>query len=88
MARDGQLPRALAYVDPKRKVPERAVFLITGITLLLSLWMINQLELLTSIKRAGANQIITYHAKDAARWLREEYGFAAAHRPLIAASAD
>src|SRR4051812_37247820 len=31
------------------------------------------MEILTSIKRAGANQIITYHAKRAARWLREEY---------------
>ena len=29
------------------------------------------LELLTSIKRAGADMIITYHAKDAARWLAE-----------------
>ncbi|HEV2000320.1 MAG TPA: porphobilinogen synthase, partial [Xanthobacteraceae bacterium] len=28
------------------------------------------LELLTSIKRAGADVIITYHAKDAAAWLR------------------
>jgi porphobilinogen synthase len=27
------------------------------------------LEILTSIKRAGADIIITYHAKDAARWL-------------------
>ncbi len=30
------------------------------------------LETLTSMKRAGADIIITYHAKDAARWLREE----------------
>ncbi|MEX2032914.1 MAG: porphobilinogen synthase [Dehalococcoidia bacterium] len=29
------------------------------------------LETLTSIARAGADIIITYHAKDAARWLRE-----------------
>jgi porphobilinogen synthase len=28
------------------------------------------LELLTSIRRAGADIVITYHAKDAARWLR------------------
>jgi porphobilinogen synthase len=28
------------------------------------------LELLTGIKRAGADLILTYHAKDAARWLR------------------
>lgn len=29
------------------------------------------LELLTGIKRAGADLILTYHAKDAARWLRD-----------------
>ena len=29
------------------------------------------LELLTSIKRAGADIIITYHAKEAARWLQD-----------------
>lgn len=29
------------------------------------------LELLTSLKRGGADLIITYHAKDAARWLKE-----------------
>jgi porphobilinogen synthase len=28
-------------------------------------------EILTSIKRAGAGLIISYHAKDAARWIRE-----------------
>lgn len=30
------------------------------------------LEMLLCIKRAGADMILTYHAKDAARWLREE----------------
>ena len=30
------------------------------------------LELLTAIKRAGADIILTYHAKEAARWLKEE----------------
>ncbi len=30
------------------------------------------LELLTGIKRAGADLILTYHAKDAARWLRDK----------------
>ncbi len=29
------------------------------------------LELLTGIKRAGADIILTYHARDAARWLRD-----------------
>jgi porphobilinogen synthase len=28
------------------------------------------LEALTSIRRAGADLIITYHAKDAAKWLQ------------------
>ena len=30
------------------------------------------LELLTAIKRAGADVILTYHAKEAARWLNED----------------
>ncbi|MFC2014530.1 porphobilinogen synthase [Chloroflexota bacterium] len=30
------------------------------------------METLTAIKRAGADIILTYHAKDAARWLKEE----------------
>ena len=30
------------------------------------------METLTSMKRAGADLIITYHAKDCARWLEEE----------------
>jgi porphobilinogen synthase len=42
------------------------------------------LEVLTAIKRAGASQIITYHAKQAARWLREEQGAAVTHAPLVA----
>lgn len=29
------------------------------------------LEILTSIKRAGADLILTYHAKDAAKWMKE-----------------
>ena len=38
------------------------------------------LETLTAIKRAGADRIITYHAKDAVRWLRE--GHATAFRNI------
>jgi porphobilinogen synthase len=30
------------------------------------------LEILTSLRRAGADMIVTYHAKDAARWLAEQ----------------
>lgn len=31
------------------------------------------MEMLTGMKRAGSDLIITYHAKDAARWLKEQY---------------
>ena len=30
------------------------------------------MEMLTGMKRAGADLIITYHAKDASRWLTEK----------------
>lgn len=54
MARDGELPRALAYIDPVRKVPVRAVFLIAVITLALGLLLVDNLELLTSMVSFGA----------------------------------
>lgn len=54
MARDDELPRALAHVDPERKVPTRAVFLISVITLALGLLLVDNLELLTSMVSFGA----------------------------------
>jgi porphobilinogen synthase len=42
------------------------------------------LEALTSIKRAGAGRIITYHAKEAARWLREGEATARRANPVLA----
>jgi amino acid transporter len=54
MARDGQLPRLLARVDPKRKSPARAVLLVAGVTLVTSLLLVNQLELLASMVSFGA----------------------------------
>ena len=35
MARDGRLPHSLAHVHPERKVPERAIFLVAAVTLVL-----------------------------------------------------
>jgi amino acid transporter len=54
MARDGKLPRALAHVHGIRKVPERAIFLVAAITLVLGLFMVDRLELLTSMVSFGA----------------------------------
>jgi porphobilinogen synthase len=46
------------------------------------------LEALTSIKRAGADSIITYAAIDAARWLAEEWGGALRALPQPSTVAD
>jgi amino acid transporter len=54
MARDGELPRALAYVDPARRVPVRAVYLVAAVTLAIGIFMVDQLELLTSMVSFGA----------------------------------
>jgi amino acid transporter len=54
MARDGELPRALAHIDPRRKVPVRAVLLVSAITLVTGLLLVDQLELLSSMVSFGA----------------------------------
>jgi amino acid transporter len=79
MARDGQLPRALANVHPRRQVPERAVFLVAGINLVLSLTLVSSLGLLTSMVCFGALvgfvmvnlSVIAHFRRDPARsWSR------------------
>ena len=75
---------ALAYLDVVAKVKERidlplAVYNVSGEYAMVKSaarngWIDEKrivLENLTSMKRAGANMIITYHALDAARWLEE-----------------
>jgi len=54
MARDGQLPRALAHVNPRHKVPDRAVILVAAITLVLALLLVSQVDLLASMVNFGA----------------------------------
>ena len=54
MARDGQLPRAFAHIHPQRRVPERAVFLVAAINLVLGLTLVSSFELLTSMVCFGA----------------------------------
>jgi porphobilinogen synthase len=73
---------ALPYLDIVRRVREAcqlpvAAYNVSGEYAMvkaaaLSGWLDERavvLELLTGIKRAGADLILTYHAKDAARWL-------------------
>jgi amino acid transporter len=54
MARDGQLPRFLAHVHPTRRVPERAVLLVSVVSLVLGLFFVGQVGLLSSLVNFGA----------------------------------
>jgi porphobilinogen synthase len=74
---------ALAYLDVIRRVKERfevpvAAYNVSGEFAMVKAAAANgwiderrvTLEVLTGIKRAGADMILTYHALEAARWLR------------------
>jgi porphobilinogen synthase len=74
---------ALPYLDIIRQVRDRfdvpvAAYNVSGEFAMVKAaaqkgWIDEQrvvLELLTGIQRAGAGIILTYHAKDAARWLK------------------
>ncbi|MFC4950896.1 APC family permease [Pseudonocardia sp. GCM10023141] len=54
MARDRQLPRFLAHVHPTRRVPERAVLLVSVVSLVLALFFVGQIGLLSSLVNFGA----------------------------------
>jgi amino acid transporter len=54
MARDGKLPRTLAHIEPRRKVPDRAIFLVAIVTLAIGVLLVDKLELLTSMVSFGA----------------------------------
>ena len=75
---------ALAYMDMIRRVKDEfgwptAAYNVSGEYAMVKAAAANDwidekrvvLETLTGFKRAGADLILTYHAKDAARWLRE-----------------
>jgi porphobilinogen synthase len=76
---------ALGYLDVLRRVRERfpepplAAYNVSGEYSMVKAaaangWLDERevvLEILTSVRRAGADLVVTYHAKDAARWLRE-----------------
>jgi len=74
---------ALPYLDLIRRIKDEtemplAAYNVSGEYAMVKAaaaagWLDEQaatLEILTGIRRAGADIIITYHAKDAARWLQ------------------
>jgi porphobilinogen synthase len=74
---------ALSYMDIIRRVKERfavpvAAYNVSGEFAMVKAaaqhgWIDERrvtMEILTSMRRAGADMILTYHARDAARWLR------------------
>jgi porphobilinogen synthase len=77
---------ALAYLDVVRRVRDEfegvplVVYNVSGEYAMVKAaaaagWLAERsvvTETLTSMKRAGADLIITYHALDVARWLRED----------------
>jgi porphobilinogen synthase len=77
---------AIGYLDVVRRVHERfpelplAAYNVSGEYAMVKAaaangWLDERaavLELLSSIRRAGADFIVTYHAQDAARWLQED----------------
>jgi amino acid transporter len=54
MARDGRIPRALAHVQRRRRIPDRAVLLVGAVNLAVGLLLAQQLELLASLVNFGA----------------------------------
>ncbi len=75
---------ALAYLDVIRQAKDRfdhplAAYNVSGEYSMIKAaaqngWVDERnvtMEVLTSIKRAGADTILTYHAKEVARWLKE-----------------
>jgi amino acid transporter len=54
MARDGKLPRRLAHVSARHKVPVNAVTFVALVNLVIALALANQFELLTAMVNFGA----------------------------------
>lgn len=54
MARDGRLPRALAQVDRRFQAPQRAVLAVSAATLVISMTLVDRLDLLFSLVSFGA----------------------------------
>lgn len=70
MSRDGRLPGFLAHINERTRVPERAILLVAGITLIAGLFFVGQISLISSLVNFGALtsflllhvSVVTYYA--------------------------
>ncbi|MCW2819132.1 MAG: amino acid transporter [Marmoricola sp.] len=54
MSRDGRLPGFLSYVNPRTKVPERAIILVGVLTLVLGLFFVGKIGTISQLVNFGA----------------------------------
>ena len=54
MGRDRVLPKFLAHISPKRKVPQRAIVLVAVVSLILGLFFVGQVTFLSTLVNFGA----------------------------------
>lgn len=54
MARDRQLPAFLRYIHPRTGVPQRAILLVAGLSIVLGEVFVGQIALLSSLCNVGA----------------------------------
>ncbi|MET0695648.1 MAG: APC family permease [Propionibacteriaceae bacterium] len=54
MSRDGRLPRFLAHINPRTKVPERAILVVAGLTLVAGLVFVGQIDVISALVNFGA----------------------------------
>jgi amino acid transporter len=54
MSRDGRLPGLLSHVNPRTRVPERAILLVGALTLVAGLFFVGQIGTISSLVNFGA----------------------------------
>ncbi len=54
MSRDGRLPRVLSHVNPRTRVPERAILLVGAVTLVAGLFFVGQIDVIAALVNFGA----------------------------------
>ena len=54
MSRDGRLPRFLSHINPTTRAPQRAILVVGGLTLVLGLLFVGQIDVISALVNFGA----------------------------------